>query len=91
MFFSKTSSETLPLKILKTLETTLKLSISMKKFLKMMTYYISLKKSWKFLFKDDIFEIVDSNHTIEKPQHPSKLISHKKMQELVECYILLKR
>ena len=45
MFFSKTSTETLPSKNPKTLKVTLKHGMSMKNVLTTMTYYISLERS----------------------------------------------
>ena len=46
MIFSKTSTETIPLKDpKKTLKITLKRGMSMENFLKIMTYYILLKRS----------------------------------------------
>ena len=32
------------------------------KFLKFLKYYVTLKKSWKVLFNDNIFENVDWNY-----------------------------
>ena len=53
---------------IKNLKLTLKLGMSMKNFLVIVEYYISLERSRKVLFNGNVFENVDWNYYHLKPQ-----------------------
>ena len=45
-------------------------------FLIMMIYYITLERSWKMLFNDNMFKNFNWNNTIHKPQEPETIPSN---------------
>ena len=60
----------------------------MKKFSIIMTYYIPLKRSWKILFNDYIFENINSNYYHQKPE--TWHITMKKFPTAITHHIPLK-
>ena len=89
MFFSRTITETLPLKKPKNPETLPWNLVCQWNFLIMMTYYISLKRSWKGLFKGNVFGNVDWNYYHPKPE--TWYMLNQKFLKIITYYISLKR